>query len=236
LKSDNPQGVSGPERRMRLLVLGASGGVGRALVNEAARRGHKVTAFVRPATAFEPPAGVRVVRGEILRGTALAEAVGDVDAVLCAVGMKRAHPANPWSRNTSPENLTSAMAQRVVEGMRASGVRRVIAVSAAGVGDSGATMNVAMRLLLATTMIGTAYRDLEAMEQVFSASGLDWLAPRPTRLTHGAATGRVRVVSSFGSLSAISRADVAGWMLDALEQPVWPAAQWHSRTPQISRG
>ena len=85
-------------------------------------------------------------------------------------------------------------------------------------------------------MIGTAYRDLARMEDVYAASGLDWVTPRPTRLTNGAPAKALQVVESFGAADAICRADVARWMLDALEQPTWPAPGWGSRTPQISSG
>ncbi len=108
--------------------------------------------------------------------------------------------------------------------------------SAGGVGDSAVHLNLPMRLLLATTMIGTAYADLAAMEAALAASGLDWLAPRPTRLTDGPATGRIAVVDAFSAAAAISRADVAAWMLDALDQPTWPSVGWRTRTPQITGG
>jgi hypothetical protein len=72
------------------------------------------------------------------------------------------------------------------------------------------------------------------MEQVLAESGLDWVAPRPTRLTRGPKTGSVKVVPSFGAMDAISRADVADWMVQALAEPVWPAAAWGARTPQIT--
>jgi hypothetical protein len=35
-------------------------------------------------------------------------------------------------------------------------------------------------------------------------------------------------------MDAISRADVADWMVQALAEPVWPAAAWGARTPQIT--
>ena len=219
---------------MRLLVLGASGGVGSELVRQAVAGGHAVVALARPRSAVAAPSGVEVVRGDVTDGAALQQALVGVDAVLCAVGMRRANPANPWSRSVSPPDLTATMARRLVAMMPNAGVRRVIAVSAAGVGDSALQLNVGMRWLLATTMIGDAYRDLERMERVFAESDLDWLAPRPTRLTGGPHTGRVQVVTSFGSFSAISRADVAGWMLAALAQPTWPIPEWGGRSPQIS--
>jgi hypothetical protein len=118
--------------------------------------------------------------------------------------------------------------------MQRAGTRRIVAVSAAGVGESQTGLNALMRFFLATTMTGTAYRDLARMEAVYAASGLDWLAPRPTRLREGPASDAIRVVDAFGMRDAIARADVARWMLDALEVPHWPLPDWLGCTPQIS--
>jgi hypothetical protein len=74
------------------------------------------------------------------------------------------------------------------------------------------------------------------MEAVLAASRLDWSAPRPTRLTDGPPTGRIAVVDAFSAAAAISRADVAAWMLDALDLPAWPAPGWGTRAPQITGG
>lgn len=219
---------------MRVVVLGASGGVGAHVVPLARAAGHEVVALVRPSTPYETPAGVSVVRAEPRDKGALAAALAGAGAVLCSVGMKRTNPKNPWSKSLSPPDLTSSLARTLVDAMSTTRVQRIVAVSAAGVGDSAAGLNAVMRFMLATTMIGTAYSDLAVMEGIFAGSGLDWLAPRPTRLTDGPRTGAVRVVKNFGAAAAISRADVADFMVRALAVDTWPAASWGGRTPQIS--
>lgn len=221
---------------MKLLILGGTGGVGRHLVQQALGDGHTVTLLVRPETPCTAPEVARVVRGQLDQPDALDQAMTGAEAVLSCIGMQRRRPANPWSKSISPPDLTSSSAARIVASMARHEVKRIVAVSAAGVGDSAAGLNLLMRFFVATTMIGTAYQDLGAMEAVYAASGLDWLAPRPTRLTDGPPTGKARVVAAFGTNAAISRADVARFMLDALAVPVWPAAEWGSRTPQISQG
>lgn len=114
--------------------------------------------------------------------------------------------------------------------MRQEGVARVIAVSAAGVADSAARMNLLMKCFVAKSNVGISYRDLAAMESVFADSGLDWCCARPTRLTSGPLTRRVKLVESFPMSAAISRADVAWWMLEHATQPV------RERTPMITGG
>jgi putative NADH-flavin reductase len=220
---------------MKLLVLGGTGKVGRRVVAQAIERGHNVTLLVRPSTASDVPSGARLVRGLLNDHASLDDAMRDSDAVLSSIGMQRANPSNPWSRALSEPDVTSSTARYIVASMMRCAVRRIVAVSAAGVGDSAARLNLVMRFFLATTMIGQAYEDLARMESIYADSGLDWIAPRPTRLTDES-TKPIRIVERFGSLDAIARSDVARFMLDALDLVEWPAPEWRSRTPQISAG
>ncbi len=212
---------------MKLFILGASGGVGRHVVRLACDGGNDVTALARRSDGIDSRA--RTVIDDVLRPECLGEQLTECDVVISALGIKRANPANPWSRLVSPPNFSEAVATRVVAAMKRAGVNRLIAVSAAGVGDSGPRMNRLMKFFVAASNVGVAYRDLARMEQVYAESGLDWCCPRPTRLTNGPLTRRVAITDSFPMTAAISRADVAWWMLSRTE------ATFDVRTPIITQ-
>ena len=214
---------------MKVLVLGASGGLGAQIVKLAAAAGHEVTALSR--SAMDVPVGARLVRGDVLVDGVVDGAVEGQDAVLSALGIRRRNQANPFSPLASPPDLTSRTAALVVEAMKRHGVRRVIAVSAAGVGDSRPGLNLMMRFFVAATKVGASYRDLEVMEPVYAASGLDWCCVRPTGLEDGPVTGRVERIRSFPLGAWISRADVAAWMVDHLAADLSA-----DRTPIITEG
>jgi len=189
-------------------------------------QGHTVTAVTRRPDGIDGRA--RVIVDDVLRPECLSERLGACDAVLSALGIKRAVPANPWSRIVSPSDFSEVTAVRLVAAMKKIGIPRVIAVSAAGVADSASRMNVLMKFLVGTSNVGVAYRDLAAMERVFAESELDWCCPRPTRLTNGPLTGRVAITDSFPMAAAISRSDVAHWMLAQAAAPI------RNRTPIIT--
>jgi uncharacterized protein YbjT (DUF2867 family) len=203
---------------MRLCILGASGGVGRHLVRQAIERGHDVVVVVREGTAYEGPPEARLVRGSVLDPAIYAQILPGCEAVLSSLGIRR-KSLNPWSALTSPADFCSSSARLVVDGMRAHGVPRVIAVSAAGVAESEAGMTLPMRLAVAWSNVGVAYRDLAVMEQIYASSGLDWCCVRPVALTDGPLTGQAHPVDHFGLTMRISRADVAHWMLQRLDEP-----------------
>lgn len=214
---------------MRILVLGGSGGVGRHVLAQAVARGHDVVALVRAGSEVDAPAGVTVVRDDPVREGALEAVTPGREVVVSSLGIRRGNPLNPWSPILGPHDFASAVARRIVAAMRAAGVPKVVAVSTAGVADSGPRMNWPMQLAVATSNVGVGYRDLAVMERVYAESGLDVCCVRPVRLTDGPATGRIRVVDRFGLFMTIPRADVATFLLDRAEQPVTD-----DRFPQIA--
>ena len=69
--------------RMTVLVVGATGSIGRLAVEEALRQGQAVRALVRtPGKARRLPPKAQVVRGDVTRPDTLPGAVDDVDAVV----------------------------------------------------------------------------------------------------------------------------------------------------------
>jgi len=203
---------------MKLLILGASGATGRWLVTLAAQAGHDVTALVRPSTAFDAPAGVRVIRGDVVDPAIIATAVENKDAVASCLGIRRASKF-PWAPILSPPDFTASVASALIPAMSHAGVRRVVAISAGGVAESITQLTTPVRWMVGAGTIGVAYRDLAEMERLLSASLLDWLAVRPVTLMSGPPTGRVGKVEKYGLFSIVRRTDVAAWMLGALARP-----------------
>lgn len=203
---------------MKLLVLGASGATGSWLTRLATQAGHEVTALVRPGSPFVPPAGVRLVRDEVLDPATLASALEGQGAVASCLGIRRASKA-PWSALLSPPDFMTRVAALLVPAMTHTGVRRVVAISAGGVAESITQCSGVIRWLTGAGSVGAAYRDLAEMERQLSASRLDWLAVRPVTLMNGPPTGYAAKVDRYGLFSIVRRADVAAWMLGALARP-----------------
>jgi putative NADH-flavin reductase len=200
---------------MKLTILGATGGIGKHLVTHALADGHRVDAVVRdPARLGVSHERLTVVRADALDAASLKPVLAGSDAVLSGIGQAGRH---------DPLKPASTSARAVAEAMAATGVRRVLTVSAAplnrsGAGDGAVTRLVASPLLWA--VLREVYLDLQAMEAALRESGLDYTAVRPPRLTDKPGTGRYRraIEASPGGL-AIPRADVARAMLDFVTDP-----------------
>jgi putative NADH-flavin reductase len=198
-------------------VLGASGGVGRWVATLAAGKGHTVTAVLRPASQFEPVDGVAVARGDLTDPDFLDGVVSGHDAVISCIGLRRAG-MSPFAKLLSPPDLTTRLASSLTRVMEVQNVRRLIVMSAGGVGDSFTQLSWPVQQLVRSGNVAVAYRDLAGMEGRFAASSLDWLAVRPVTLMNGAPVGRAREVRKYGLTSIIRRADVAAWMIGAATQ------------------
>jgi len=88
-----------PTPRDRILVLGASGYLGRQIVAEYVRRGHPVRVLVRPATRLpaETQTAQEIVRGEITRPDTLPPLFQGVHTVVSALGLTRQKDGlTPW--------------------------------------------------------------------------------------------------------------------------------------------
>jgi len=193
---------------MNVLVIGAAGKTGRAVVEQAVAAGHHVTAFVHHATEYTAPANVRVVEGDAADSAAIDAAVLGQDAVLDTIGGK-----TPYKVTT----LEPSAAHAIIAAMQRHGVRRLVVTSMLGVGESIANAPFYERLLVATFLRG-ADQDKTAMEGAVEASELDWVILRPAILTDAPATGNVRVFEAETGENAhkITRADLAAFMVAQL--------------------
>ncbi len=194
---------------MRLFVLGATGGTGRALLEQARRRGHRVTAFVRSPRNLGPAGeGLTVIGGDPRSADELRASLPGHDAVVSALG----------PRGLGPTTLVADSARSTVAAMQATGVRRLLVVGVAVLfEDHGLLTAIARR-----TFLRNVARDSAGMERVLRESGLDWTVARPPRLTDGGLTRAYGVAEGRmppGARLTISRADVADFLLDEVESP-----------------
>ena len=192
---------------MRLLILGATGGTGRALLDQASRRGHEVTALVRsPQKLAMAPKSVTVLRGDPLSVAELRMVLPGHDAVLTALG-----PPG-FGRTT----IFTDSGRSIIEAMQDGGPRRLLVVSVAALfKDAGPVVAIFRRTLLRNIVA-----DAAEMERVVTSSHLDWTIARPPKLTNGPMTRHYRVADGHqpGGMPFVSRADVSDFLLNELEQ------------------
>lgn len=196
---------------MNLLIIGATGGTGRELVEQALAQGHAVTALVRtPAKMWMTHERLTIAKGDVLEYDSVEHAMQGKDAVISALGHKQ------WFIKTT---ILSNGTKNIIAAMEKRGVKRLICETSLGIGNTRGRLGLYYTLFVIPVIIWFYFKDKERQEQLIKESTLDWVIVRPGQLTNGRKRGTYRIGSDIGSYITtvtISRADVADFMLRQL--------------------
>ncbi|MBD2034247.1 NAD(P)H-binding protein [Leptolyngbya sp. FACHB-321] len=176
-------------------------------MDRAIAAGHTVTAFMRDSTHYTAPPNVRVFTGDATDQAAMSHATAGQDAVIDTVGSK-----TPWQKT----EIEQRVARAIVAAAKKHGIRRIIAISALGVGDSTAQATLPFRLLLLPTFLRGSTADKTVMEQEIAQAGVPYVLIRPAVLNDQPAVGSVRVLSGVEKGRQVTRADLAVFVVEQL--------------------
>lgn len=194
---------------MNITVVGASAGVGLASVYAALARGHRVTTLSRSVDALPAGENLTVVQGTATSVDDVRQATADADAVLVAIGTKRLGTTSLFSDTASA--LVAAMAGREVP---------VIVVTGFGAGESAQFQNPVIRTLMKAAL-GRVYADKSRMEEILTASGLQWEILWPGILSNSTTSSPTTGITSFHKgmkVPGISRKNLASFLIEEAEE------------------
>ena len=208
---------------MQVALIGATGFVGAALLQELLQRGHQVVALVRDPAKLHPRPGLRVVQADVLDARAVEAAVRGSDAVLSAYNAGWANP------NIYDDFMRGSRA--IVQGTKAAGVPRYLVVGGAGslYAAPGVQIVDTPEFPAAIKPGASAARDM--LTELQGETTLDWTLLSPAVGFHAGSaaqtmgrTGRYRtgqdhpLMQANGEPGDISAADLAVALVDSLEQ------------------
>ncbi len=211
-------------RLLNVLVMGATGGTGRATVERLVAEGHRVTAFSRHADRLASEInGIITVNGDATDPTAVAQAVVGQDVVIVTLGITE----NPFRVRflgpaRTPIDVRSRGTKNVIEAMKKHGVRRLIVQSSYGVGATWGFLGFADQLLF-NLLLKPQIKDTEIQEQYVRASGLDWVLAQPVHLKDDAADETSPYLSTQGEtrLMKVARQAVARFLALAAREEAY---------------
>jgi putative NADH-flavin reductase len=218
---------------MKVLVLGATGGSGRAAVQHLLAAGHSVTVFARTAVDARGSARkqnqgapgserLRYFQGDALDPAAVEQAVAGQDAVVVTLGIREnALRVRLLGPARTPLDVRSAGTRHVIAAMRKHGVRRLVVQTTYGVGETRDKLGLIDRLFF-TLILKPQIADTELQNQEVSASGLDWVIAQPVHLTDAEedAPPFVSTAGETGKLK-VSRRSVGRFLADAVASPAF---------------
>lgn len=191
---------------MNVALIGATGNAGSRILAELVRRGHRATAISRNPAKVPALPGVAATAGDVFDAEGLVALVAGHDAVISSV------------------HFTASDPEKLIQAVRASGVKRYLVVGGAG------SLEVAPGLKLIDAPDFPAEYKAEAaaggafLELLRAQTDLDWTFLSPAAMfIPGTRTGRFRLgtdqllVNEQGS--SISFEDYAVALIDELERP-----------------
>jgi uncharacterized protein YbjT (DUF2867 family) len=199
---------------MRILVIGGSRGIGRAVCQVAVANGHVVRAMSRRGRL---PEGVgracEAVSGDARNAADVARALDGIDVVVQVLGV-------PPSLDLilKPVTLFSEATRVLLPEMTKAGVKKLVAVTGFGAGDSHESINILQRLPF-KMIFKRAYADKSIQETLIAKSDLEWLIVRPGVLMNWPASGKYSVLSrpSEWRNGIVARANVADFIVKRIE-------------------
>jgi len=198
---------------MKILIIGASRGIGKALMEEALNDGHDVSVLARhpEKISFSHPK-LTIHQGDVRDPASLVDPARDRDVLCSCVG-------GPIT--CKPVDLFSTAATTLVETVAATPGQKLIAVTGIGAGDSKGHGGFLYDKIFNPLLLKTIYADKDREEAIISASSVEWLIVRPAGLTNGPRTGTYRVLTALDGVTSkrISRRDVADFILTQAAEP-----------------
>ncbi len=195
-------------KKMKLVVFGANGGVGKEVVAQALAAGHHVIGVVRNIETANHTPRLEIVEGNITDVDFIARVTANSDVVISTIGT---------TQYKQPVHIYSDATKALVAGMSAAKTTRLIVLSA-----GGATIEpndpFLFRYIIKPILqyiFRYLYKDMLRMERILEASKLDWTILRLSYLVNGKATGKYRTAHNaavrYGQ--SIHRADVAHYIV-----------------------
>jgi len=208
---------------MKLIVFGATGTIGKHVVEQGLEAGFEVTAFVRDSSKLAlDDKKLNVVAGDVFDAQAVEKAINGHDAVSIVLG----------SGKSRKSVVRSVGTRNVVAAMKKNGVDRLVCQTTLGAGDSRGNLNFFWKRVMFGWFLKQVYQDHELQEKYVKESGLNWTLARPAAFTDGEKTGKYRQGFSpteKGTKLKISRKDVAHFIIDELKSP-----RYIHQTPGLS--
>jgi putative NADH-flavin reductase len=211
-----------------ILLIGATGRTGRLVLDSALKRGHKVTALIRPSSSLPPQSNLSISKGSPLDTADIIAALtltsGPV-VIISTLGQTRTS-GNPLAATTSPPLFMSHSASAVIGAVKASArpVQKIIVMSMFGAGSSFANLNFLMRAIMQYSNMKQTLEDQNAVDQIIKQSGLDFVMPRPAMLKGDVALA-IKTLGDAGEMAgfmpSVSPQSVAEFMLGAAVNDQW---------------
>jgi putative NADH-flavin reductase len=208
---------------MNIAIFGASGATGTLLTQRCLAAGYNITALLRTPEKFPLRDKIRIVRGSPFDLVSVRHTIEGADVVLSSLGANSLKKEDVLER--AVPQIIAAMQQTASQ---TKPTRRIIVLGSAGALPTSLDKQPAWRRWIVQNIVYKTFLKWPIASQIsqwkdLSHSDLDWTMVMPPMLTNTPARGSYRIDGDAlpRNGSRISRADVADFMMEQINNPQW---------------
>jgi len=201
---------------MKVIIFGATGFSGQAILAEAIKQGHEVTVLVRDSSKVKiNHKNLRIVEGNVLDSQKVAFVIQNQEAVIQCLGVG-------GKGDGKPTTFISDATKIIVDEMQKQNIKRLIALSNVGAGNS-----IAFQPWFFTKIILTYFMkwlkviidDKNRMEPIIMNSNLNWTIVRCPNIVDKPAKGKYNAtLDGKGLKLSITLDDLSKFMVGQLKE------------------
>ena len=198
---------------MKILIIGATRGVGKALLKTSLEDNYDVTVLARiPENIEISHPRLHVVKGDALDVKSIVAVAEGQEAICSCIGVPITF---------KPVDLFSKAARNILVAVKQNPGQKYIAVTGIGAGESKGHGGFLYNSIFKPLLLKSIYADKDREEEIIKGSGVDWMIVRPAGLTNGKRTRQYHVFNELKGVTSkrISRFDVADFILKQLKNP-----------------
>lgn len=201
---------------MKVILFGATGFSGQGILEEALKQGHEVTILVRDASKIAiKHKNLTLVEGNVLDPQIVASVLHHQEAVIQCLGVG-------GKGDGKPSTFISDATKVIVDEMQKQNIKRLIAMSNVGAGNSIAFQPwFFTKIILPYFMkwLKVIIEDKNRMEPIIMNSNLDWTIVRCPNIVDKPAKGTCNaILDGKGLKLSITLPDLSKFMVDQLKQ------------------
>ncbi|KAH0432944.1 nad-dependent epimerase dehydratase [Colletotrichum camelliae] len=171
---------------MHFLILGATGRTGKHVVSELSSQGHTAVALVRSPGSLPDTPGLTIATGSPLSKLDITSALSAAPSLTLSAAIVTLNTVresdSPFARQLSPPRFLADSCANACEVLQKAGIRRIVVMSTAGVGDSWAKIPWLSKAFMGWTNIKYALEDHGLVDKEIRSTEMDWTLVRAVRL------------------------------------------------------
>lgn len=205
---------------MRILLLGATKGLGKEILKEALSLGFEINCLVRNTKKFPVEQNnIRVFEGDATSSIDLENAVQDSKIIISTLNVMRKN-LFPWSNITNDKNTISKSSKNIIDISKRKKIKHLISISAWGVNESLDHIPIWFKLLIKNSNLKYPYIDHGKSEKLLLNSNLNWTILRPSALVNFLNNHQVKESISLKNKPSliISRKSLAKFIINIVDK------------------